>query len=46
MLDAELKSKINKLWNAFWAGGLSNPLSAIEQISYHRWDYRKYNICQ
>jgi type I restriction enzyme M protein len=34
MLGPELKSKINKLWNAFWAGGLSNPLSAIEQISY------------
>jgi len=34
MLDPELKSKIIKLWNAFWAGGLSNPLSAIEQISY------------
>jgi type I restriction enzyme M protein len=34
MLDSELKSKITKLWNAFWAGGISNPLSAIEQISY------------
>jgi type I restriction enzyme M protein len=34
MLDPELKSKINKLWNAFWSGGLSNPLPAIEQISY------------
>lgn len=34
MLDPELKSKISKLWDAFWAGGLSNPLSAIEQISY------------
>jgi type I restriction enzyme M protein len=34
MLDSELKAKINKLWNAFWAGGLANPLSAIEQISY------------
>ncbi len=34
MLDHELKSKIQKLWDAFWAGGLSNPLSAIEQISY------------
>jgi type I restriction enzyme M protein len=34
MLDPELKAKINKLWNAFWAGGLANPLSAIEQISY------------
>jgi len=34
MLDPELKAKINKLWNAFWAGGLANPLSAIEQVSY------------
>jgi type I restriction enzyme M protein len=34
VLDPELKSKISKLWDAFWAGGLSNPLSAIEQISY------------
>lgn len=34
MLDTELKSKINKLWDAFWSGGISNPLPAIEQISY------------
>jgi type I restriction enzyme M protein len=34
MLDAELKSKINKLWDKFWSGGISNPLTAIEQISY------------
>jgi len=34
MLDAETKSKINKLWNAFWSGGLSNPLPNIEQMSY------------
>jgi len=34
MLDSETKSKINKIWNAFWSGGLSNPLPAIEQISY------------
>ena len=34
MLDAETKSKINKLWDAFWSGGLSNPLTAIEQMSY------------
>ncbi len=34
MLDAELKSKINQLWDKFWSGGISNPLQAIEQISY------------
>ena len=34
MLDTNLKSKINKLWDKFWAGGLSNPITAIEQMSY------------
>ena len=34
MLEQELKLKINKLWGRFWAGGISNPLTAIEQISY------------
>ncbi|MDO9537890.1 MAG: N-6 DNA methylase, partial [Thermoplasmata archaeon] len=34
MLDAELKSKINQLWDKFWSGGIANPLNAIEQMSY------------
>ena len=34
MLAADLKSKIDKLWNLFWSGGIANPLTAIEQISY------------
>ena len=34
MLDQNLKSKINKLWDKFWSGGLSNPITAIEQMSY------------
>ena len=34
MLEPQLKSKINKLWDKFWAGGLANPLTAIEQVSY------------
>lgn len=29
-----LKSHIDDLWNQFWSGGISNPLSAIEQITY------------
>jgi len=32
--NQELKNKINQLWNKFWAGGISNPLTAIEQITY------------
>jgi len=32
--NTTLKSKIDQLWNKFWAGGISNPLTAIEQITY------------
>jgi len=34
MLNATLKSSISRLWDKFWSGGISNPLTAIEQISY------------
>ncbi|CAD79106.1 N-6 DNA methylase [Rhodopirellula baltica] len=33
-LNAALKALIAKLWDRFWSGGISNPLSAIEQITY------------
>jgi type I restriction enzyme M protein len=32
--NPELKSKIDQLWQKFWSGGISNPLTAIEQITY------------
>lgn len=34
MITGELKSKINAVWDAFWSGGISNPLEVIEQITY------------
>src|SRR3954454_3426724 len=34
MLTGELRNKIDKLWDAFWAGGIANPLEVIEQITY------------
>ena len=34
MLTGDLKSKIDQIWNAFWTGGISNPLEVIEQITY------------
>ena len=34
MLTGELKSQVDKVWNSFWAGGISNPLEIIEQITY------------
>ena len=34
MITGELKNKIDSLWETFWTGGLTNPLSVIEQITY------------
>ncbi|UDL92234.1 type I restriction-modification system subunit M [Mesorhizobium sp. PAMC28654] len=34
MITGELRSKIDQVWNAFWAGGIANPLEVIEQITY------------
>ena len=33
MLTGELRSQVDQLWNAFWTGGISNPLEVIEQIT-------------
>lgn len=32
--NPQLKSLIDKLWNSFWSGGIANPMTAIEQITY------------
>jgi type I restriction enzyme M protein len=32
MLTGELKNKVDQVWNAFWTGGISNPLEVVEQI--------------
>jgi type I restriction enzyme M protein len=34
MLTGELRNQINNIWDAFWSGGISNPLEVIEQITY------------
>jgi type I restriction enzyme M protein len=34
VINGELKSKIDRVWDAFWSGGISNPLEVIEQITY------------
>ncbi len=42
MLTGELKNKIDPIWNAFWSGGIADPIQVIEQITYllflHRLD--------
>lgn len=34
MITGEIKTQVDKVWNAFWTGGISNPLEVIEQITY------------
>lgn len=34
MLNGTIRTQVDQIWNAFWSGGVSNPLSVIEQITY------------
>ncbi|WP_438002343.1 class I SAM-dependent DNA methyltransferase [Sorangium sp. So ce185] len=34
MITGKLKNDIDKLWGEFWTGGITNPLTVIEQISF------------
>ena len=34
MLTGEIRNQIDRVWDAFWSGGISNPLEVIEQITY------------
>ncbi len=29
-----IRSQVDKVWDAFWSGGVSNPLTVVEQITY------------
>lgn len=34
MITGEIKNQINQIWDAFWSGGISNPMEVIEQMTY------------
>jgi type I restriction enzyme M protein len=34
VVTGELKGQIDGIWNAFWSGGIANPLEVMEQITY------------
>jgi type I restriction enzyme M protein len=34
MLTGEIRNQIDRIWDSFWSGGISNPLEVIEQITY------------
>jgi type I restriction enzyme M protein len=34
VLTGEIRSQVDRIWDAFWSGGISNPLEVMEQITY------------
>ncbi len=34
MLTGELRNKVDRIWEVFWTGGITNPLEVIEQFTY------------
>ena len=34
MVTGAIKNKIDKIWTDIWAGGITNPLTVIEQLTY------------
>jgi len=34
MITNELKNQVDKIWETFWTGGISNPLTVVEQFTF------------
>jgi len=34
MITGQIKGQVDRVWDAFWSGGIANPLEVIEQITY------------
>jgi len=34
MITGEIRNKIDKIWTDMWAGGITNPITVIEQLTY------------
>ena len=34
MIVGTVRTQVDRIWDAFWAGGISNPMEVIEQMTY------------
>ena len=34
MITGSLKNQVDRVWDTFWSGGISNPMDVIEQFTY------------
>lgn len=41
MITGELRYKIDRIWETFWTGGITNPLDVIEQFTYLKVEVQK-----
>src|SRR5262245_12503787 len=33
-LTGDIRNQVDRVWDAFWSGGIANPLEVVEQITY------------
>ncbi len=41
MITGELRNKVDRIWETFWTGGITNPLDVIEQFTYLKVEVQK-----
>ena len=34
MITGEIKNRIDAIWDTYWVGGITNPMSVLEQMTY------------
>ena len=34
MITGEIKNRIDQIWDTFWTGGITSPLTVLEQMTY------------
>ena len=34
MITGSLKNQVDRIWDTFWAGGIANPITVVEQFTY------------
>ena len=44
MISDDLKKSIDRIWDTLWAGGLTNPLTDVEQITYLLFSFKTAKV--
>jgi len=44
VITGDIKNQVNQIWDAFWSGGISNPMEVIKQMTYLLFIKRLYEL--